>query len=413
LKPSSESRIAVADVLVSHPHAADFARGVAVALARAGRLAAFFTGVALREDGWQGALARRLGKTRPVIMNRVVPGMPPGRLRSLPQVELGARFAAGVVNRLGIGVKPYDVLFGAHDEIVARLPWPKETNLIYAYEDAALRTFERAARRGIGRAWDLPLPHYLTIEELWKEEMRRWPDAVEGAALFEPERKRRRKDGELSLATKVVAASAFTARSLERLDLKVPVVVVPYAFPVDAFTARPEPPRGPFTVIAVGSHDLRKGTPYLLEAWRRAAIPDAELHLIGPMRLAPKFVSRYANSFRHWPHVPKSQLGARYAAADVLAFPTLGDGFGLVIQEAMCSGTPVITTACGGGPECITDGVDGWLTPPRDVDALVERLRHCAAHRDAVFAVGRAARKRAERWTSNELGAALLLALAS
>ena len=81
--------------------------------------------------------------------------------------------------------------------------------------------------------------------------------------------------------------------------------------------------------------------------------------------------------------MPKSELGARYAAADLLAFPTLGDGFGLVIQEAMCCGTPVVTTPCGGGPECITDGVDGWIVPPRDIDALVARLRACAADRDA------------------------------
>jgi glycosyltransferase involved in cell wall biosynthesis len=403
----------VADVLVSHPHTANFACGVALALARSDRLAAFFTGVAARDDGWGGAFARRLGKTRPVVMNRVMVGMPAGKLRSLPHVELGARLAARALNRVGVGIKPYDVIFAAHDEIVARLPWPKDTRQVYAYEDGAMRTFERAARRGLERVWDLPLPHYLTIEALWDEEMRRWPGAIAGATLSEPLRKRRRKDRELELATKVVAASAFTRRSLEALQLRTPVAVVPYAFPVDAFSLRADPPRGPFTVLAVGSHDLRKGTPYLLEAWRRAAIPDAELHLVGPIRLSPEFMSRYAGSFRHSPHVPKSQLGLRYAAADVLAFPTLGDGFGLVIQEAMCTGTPVITTPCGGGPECITDGVDGWLIPPRDIDALVDRLRFCAANRDAVFAAGRAARARAERWTQAEFGAALLAALAS
>jgi alpha-maltose-1-phosphate synthase len=413
LKPSTDSHTPVADVLVSHPHAANFACGVAVALARACRLAGFFTGVAVRADGWGGALARQLAKIRPVLMNRVIAEMPAGRLHSLPHVELGARLAANVIGRTGTRIKPYDVIFTAHDETVARLPWPKQTRLVYAYEDGALRTFERAARRDIGRAWDLPLPHYLAIEELWKEEMRRWPDAVDGVPLFEPIRKRRRKDAELRLATRVVVASAFTRASLERLDLKVPVPIVPYAFPVDAFPVRERPPSGPFTVLAVGSHDLRKGTPYLLEAWRRAAIPDAELHLVGPMRLASSFVDRYAGVFRHWPHVPKSQLGARYAAADVLAFPTLGDGFGLVIQEAMCTGTPVVTTPCGGGPECITDGIDGWLLPPRDIDALVERLRACAANRDAVAAVGRAARVRAARWTNVELGTALLEALES
>jgi starch synthase len=92
-------------------------------------------------------------------------------------------------------------------------------------------------------------------------------------------------------------------------------------------------------------------------------------------------------------------------------FPTLGDGFGLVIQEAMCCATPVITTPCSGGPECISDGVDGWLVPARNIDALVARLRDAAANRDRTAAVGRAARARAERWTWLDAGDALVRGL--
>ena len=193
--------------------------------------------------------------------------------------------------------------------------------------------------------------------------------------------------------------------------MRVPIVVASYGFPVDAFARRQQRPSGPFTVLAVGTHDLRKGTPYLLEAWKRAAIPDAELHLVGPLKLAKSFLDGYAGLFRHWPHVPKSELPARYAAADLCAFPTLGDGFGLVIQESMCCGTPVVTTPCGGGPECITDGVDGWIVPPRDIDALVDRLREAAADREQLFAMGQAARARAERWTWREAGAAFVRAI--
>src|SRR5205085_12590480 len=171
------------------------------------------------------------------------------------------------------------------------------------------------------------------------------------------------------------------------------------------------PPEGRFTVAAVGSHEFRKGTPYWLEAWRQAASPDADLHLIGPLRLGKPFVDRYAGQFRHTPHLPKRELAAHYAGADLLAFPTLGDGFGLVMQEAMCCGTPVVTTPCGGGPECITDGVDGWIVPPRDIDALVERLRDCAAQRGHLHDMGRAARARAERWTWRDAGQALMKAL--
>ncbi len=291
------------------------------------------------------------------------------------------------------------------------MPWPRETTAVYAYEDAALWTFRRARRQGLGAIWDLPLPHYLTIERILRDEYHRWPGAALGPPHSEPAWKRRRKDGELALATKVSVASAFTKQSLEDLDVNVPIVVASYGFPVEAFARREHRPSGPFTVLAVGTHDLRKGTPYLLEAWKRAAIPDAELHLVGPMRLSAAFLDRYAGLFRHWPHVPKSELPARYAAADLCAFPTLGDGFGLVIQESMCCGTPVVTTPCGGGPECITDGVDGWIVPPRDIDALVERLREGARDRERLFAMGQAARPRAERWTWREAGDAFVRAL--
>jgi glycosyltransferase involved in cell wall biosynthesis len=403
----------VSGVLISHPHAGAVSVGFAASLARAGRLSAYFTGVAFRQDGWTGRLATAAAGRRPTLRNRILPDIPRGRLRTLPWVELGTRAVVRGLRAAGLPTPVlYDALFTAHDAAVSRMPWPRDTDSVYAYEDAALWTFQRAAREGLGRIWDLPLPHYLTIERLWQEEARRWPGSIDFPPHSEPAWKRKRKDAELALATKVSVASAFSKTSLEGLDVRAPIVVVPYGFPVEAFTPRVDAPGGKFTVLAVGTHDLRKGTPYLLEAWRRAAIPDAELHLVGPLRLAKTFLDRYAGHFLHWPHVAKADLSARYAAADVLAFPTLGDGFGLVIQEAMSCATPVITTPCGGGPECIDDGVNGWLIPPRDVDAFVERLRSCAANRDATFAVGRAARARAERWTWHDVDDELVRALA-
>jgi alpha-maltose-1-phosphate synthase len=398
-------------VLLSHPHVVPVSAGVAGALGRAGRLSLFATGVAFNDADWTGTLGTALARLRPVLRNRILSDVPAGKLRSGPVVELGARAASRVLAPIFPSLNSYNALFAAHDAAVALMSWPRETTAIYAYEDGALRTFRRGARLGLERIWDLPLPHYATIEELWREERRRWPRAVEGPPHREPEWKRRLKDEELALATKVSVASVFTRKSLEHLDLRAPVVIGPYGFPTDLFPPRPRPPSGPFTVLAVSSHDLRKGTPYLLEAWKRAAIPDAELHLVGRMRLAKSFLDDYAGTFRHWSHVPRSELGSRYASADVMAFPTLGDGFGIVIQEAMCSGVPVITTPCGGGPECITDGVDGWIVPPRDIDAMVDRLRACAADRGHTAAVGRAARARAERFTWREAGEDLLRSL--
>jgi glycosyltransferase involved in cell wall biosynthesis len=394
--------------IVSHPHVAAFSAGVAAAMARAGRLTAYFTGMAFAEGSVSSRLAATLAARYPVARNRIVADVPPPLLRSLQVVELGSRAAAKLQQRLGGRTKAYDIMFPAHDRAVSLMPWPKGTKAVYAYEDAALWTFRRARRNGLECFWDLPLPHYLAIEETMLAEAQRWPTAVLGRPHREPEWKRSRKDEELATATTIVAASAFTKRSLERLTLGGSTIVVPYGFPVETFTPRSAAPEGPFTVLAVGSHDLRKGTPYLLEAWGRAAIPNAQLHLIGPMRLGDSFLAPHRGTFRHTPHLAKSELESHYKAADLLAFPTLGDGFGLVIQEAMCCGTPVLTTPCGGGPECITDGVDGWIVPPRDVDALVDRLREAAAGRDRLFAMGQRARARAERWTWADAGRALV-----
>jgi starch synthase len=358
-----------------------------------------------------GSVGEALADRWPVLRNRALLDLPAERLRALSWVEMGARLAARAAGALGGGLRTYDALFVAHDAAVSLLPWPAGTTAVYAYEDAALRTFGKAKRLGLERIWDLPLPHYRTIESLWRTEAQRWPDALAGAAPIEPAWKQRRKNEELALATKVVVASAFTKKSLQGLDLPAPVAVVPYGFPTELFERRSVAPQGRFTVLSVGTHDLRKGTPYLLEAWRQAAIPDAELHLVGPLKLAKPFVDRYAGLFRHSAHLPKSDLGGHYAGADLLAFPTLGDGFGLVMQEAMCCGTPVVTTPCGGGPECITDGIDGWIVPPRSIDALVARLREAAANRDRTFAIGAAARARAERWTWRDAGDALVRAL--
>jgi alpha-maltose-1-phosphate synthase len=398
----------MASVLVSHPHAAPFATGAAAGFARAGRLSGYFTGIAAAPGGSAARVMRVLSGMLPVAHNRLLHGLSPRDLLSLAPLELSARVLARLAVAAGFaGPSAYDAMFLAHDAAVSVLPWPRRTDIVYAYEDAALLTFERAGRKGVERVWHLPIPHYATLEKMWIEESDRWPGAMGERPPIEPEWKKRRKDAEMRLADRISVPSRYTAESLERAGAKVPIVVTPFGFPVDEFPRKERDVDGPFTVIAVGTQDLRKGTPYLLEAWRRAGLKDARLRLLGAMKLTKRFMDRYADLFEHVPHVPRARITLDYRSADLLVLPTLGDGCPLVVQEAMCSSTAVVTTRCGNGPDFITDGVDGWVIPERDIDALVERLRAAARDRDGTRAVGRAARKRAERWTWTQVGDAL------
>jgi glycosyltransferase involved in cell wall biosynthesis len=61
-------------------------------------------------------------------------------------------------------------------------------------------------------------------------------------------------------------------------------------------------------------------------------------------------------------------------ALDLYALPTLSDMLPMALLEAMWAELPILATTAGGIPEAITDGVEGWLVPPKDPDALARAL---------------------------------------
>jgi glycosyltransferase involved in cell wall biosynthesis len=85
------------------------------------------------------------------------------------------------------------------------------------------------------------------------------------------------------------------------------------------------------------------------------------------------------------------------AEHDVLVFPSLAEGFGLVITEALSRGLPVITTPHTGGPDFMVDGREGFIVPIRDPDAIAERLARLAEDRDLLAAMSEAALETAWR----------------
>jgi glycosyltransferase involved in cell wall biosynthesis len=100
----------------------------------------------------------------------------------------------------------------------------------------------------------------------------------------------------------------------------------------------------------------------------------------------------------------RDDLPKMYAAADVFVFPTLGDPFGHVVEEAMSSGLPVVTTAAAGEiRDRVSEGKSGFIVPPARPDALLSRMRLLATDDNLRNEMGKAALDRArgqtgERW---------------
>ena len=88
----------------------------------------------------------------------------------------------------------------------------------------------------------------------------------------------------------------------------------------------------------------------------------------------------------------QSDLAERMSKASVVVLPSLSEGLGRVIIEAMATGTPAIGSRVGGIPELIEDEFNGFLVPPGDERALAAKLRWVLEHRDEARAMGERAR---------------------
>jgi glycosyltransferase involved in cell wall biosynthesis len=194
----------------------------------------------------------------------------------------------------------------------------------------------------------------------------------------------------------IVVQSSFAYRTFVEKGVPdhklamVPLGVEPRLF-------HPEPKRdGVFRVLYVGEMSLRKGVPYLLEALASSPSPPLELVLIGPVldEIKPWF-ARYEGRFRYLGAIRKNELYRYYSQASVFVMPTIEDGFGLVVCEALACGVPVITTAHCCGPDIITDGREGFIVPIRDPKALRERVLMLYAQPPVREAQARAALGRA------------------
>jgi starch synthase len=84
---------------------------------------------------------------------------------------------------------------------------------------------------------------------------------------------------------------------------------------------------------------------------------------------------------------------------DVLVLPSLFEGFGLVILEAMAQGTPVITTEHTAGPDVIQNEVDGFIIPIRSAKAITEKLDALASDPERLMAMKLAAKRKATLWS--------------
>jgi glycosyltransferase involved in cell wall biosynthesis len=194
----------------------------------------------------------------------------------------------------------------------------------------------------------------------------------------------------LRVARHVIAVSEFTKRELlELLDLPPGKIrVVPNAVE-PTFTPDGRAVDGDY-VLAVGTLEPRKNLERVTEAARRL---DVELRVVGARGWGG--VEALGNGVHWLGRVPDDELAALYRGARVVAYPSLYEGFGIPVLEAMACGVPVVTSR-GGATEELADGA-AELVDPLDAAAIATGIERADARRDELVPRG-LERARAFSW---------------
>lgn len=409
-------------ILLSHLTGNAFVKAATYGLIEAGLLTEFHVGLASVPGGMLDQLG---GMTQfsEIRRRRFDPVVKPF-LHTWPWFELGRMMAIkGGINRL-INRKssPFhiDAVLQNLDKHVAKGLMATKTrglNAVYAYEDSSLYTFLEAKRLGLECLYDLPIGYWRTLHKLLGAERERWPEwASTMPGLMDSNNKLFNKDEELRLADRIFVASTFTANTLKDYPGKLaPIEVIPYGFPPVNAEKREYNnfKKGqPLKVLFVGSLSQRKGIADLFEVVESFGQKVVVLTIVGRKPTNDCKPLNDALARHRWiPTMAHDGVLKLMRENDVLIFPSLFEGFGLVITEAMSQGTPVITTDRTAGPDIIDHGNNGWLIKAGSTLALKEAIEDILLKPEIIKEVGSAAMERARLrpWTmyGREIAAAI------
>ena len=379
-------------VLVAHP-GTQLAPRISRELHRCDSLAALHTGFVFsgkEEVIWPRFLPRSL---RRQITNRRVKELPPDKISTYPALELIAWL------RIHSGADQQRVMHWRNGAFQRRIP---DSHLIAAdfvlgFDTSSWILADRCRKLNVPFGLNQTTPHPQTkvhAFEALKGQFPDWAASVEERHSYVLAAEHE----EYRLADIIHVANSFTKASL--VNNGVPeskLWLNTYGADCTTFQPREDRREHPLRFVFVGAVTGTKGVPLLLEAWKALQPVNAELWLVGKIGKRIERLIPSLNGLQILGAVAHQRLPEILRACDVFILPSYYEGFAIVILEAMASGLPVITTTATAGPDIITEGREGWIFDPGDLDALIEKMRLCLKDVNAVRLMRAAARTTAEQ----------------
>lgn len=368
------------NIVVFNPGTHPAPKWIASELAARGRLTSYVTGLAFSADEAE-KLGRRLGRVLSAEVRRRT--LPYELSRSeLCRGALATDVLATFALRQG-RPRLTRQLLDRRNRVLAR----KAARMSSVGSVVLLPTGTRSnilgRLRGRRIALYTPLPAGPSVANILRDEAQRNPRWAEflGVSCPDDTDVNEANASSLVLANSTVSAHSFIAHGVDRNIVKVvPLSVDREAVRVAANVTTREPTgrRGPLDLVFVGQLNQRKGLSYLFEALSRIPSDDYTLTLVGPdtMGMANALTYRFPRVRATFTGpVAKEKVWDTISKSHVLVFPSLIEGFGNVILEALALGVPVLTTSSTGALDIPGFSAAGAIVEPGCADILESEIR--------------------------------------
>lgn len=268
------------------------------------------------------------------------------------------------------------ISWNAHDLYVAGVLAP--CDVFIGLSGHNKRAGHRA--KSLGAKWicDRGSSHILFQDKILREEHDKWGVPFRGV----PSWARESEVQEYSQCDLITVPSTFAENTFIEAGIpRAKIRRISYGVDLSKFfpVASPEPDR--FDMIFVGGVNIRKGIPYLLQAYARFRHPKKSLRIIG--HVDPAFLPWVrANGLEGVSFLgpkPQSELKDYMSRSHLFILPSIEEGLALVQAQALACGCPVLCSENTGGADLITHGKEGLIVKARDVAALVDAMSHVAS----------------------------------
>lgn len=246
-----------------------------------------------------------------------------------------------------------------------------------ALSGSGFKSGSTAQRRGAAYVCDRGSSHIRFQDRIVREEYRIWGYEQEVVDPYFVER----EEAEYSQADAITVPSSFALRSFVQMGVpKEKLRRIPYGVRLDRFRRVAEPPRDEFRVLFAGTVSLRKGVPYLLEAFRALRHPRKRLRLVGPVTGEMQgLLHRFdLTDVELVGRVPQVEMTEYMSSSHVMVLPSIEEGLALVQGQAMACGCPLISSEHTGGEDLFSESVEGFLVPIRSSAVIAQRLQQLA-----------------------------------